>query len=253
MLTFDTSDMASRYGKRLAIIVPYRDRAEHLARFLPHMTAYFQREKLDKQIAVSFHIVEQKGNDPFNRGRLANSGFMLARESSDYVVIHDVDYLPIWADYSWSAQPVRLIWHGLSRKEDWSNFFGAIVLFDNAAYEKVNGFPNCYWGWGPEDLELGQRCKISGIGYGRRDGTYERLPHQDNGFLPRGGWTDEARDTHKVFDQRRLNLAAFIEPDGMSTLKYSVVDKKPLSVAGQAFPNSYHYTVDIGRPEDPPA
>jgi xylosylprotein 4-beta-galactosyltransferase len=253
MLTFDTSDLASRYSKRLAIIVPYRNRAEHLARFLPHMAAYFQREKLDKQIDMSIHIVEQNGTDPFNRGRLANCGFMLTRDNNDYIVVHDVDYLPIWSDYSWSAMPLRLIWHGLSRREDWSNFFGAIVLFDNAAFEKVNGFPNCYWGWGPEDLELGQRCKLTGIGYGRRDGTYERLPHQENGYLPRGGWTDEARETHKVFDQRRLNLAAFIESDGLRTLKYSVIDKKPLTAAGQPLPNSYHYIVDIGRPENAPA
>ena len=129
MLTFDTSDLASRYSKRLAIIVPYRNRAEHLARFLPHMAAYFQREKLDKLIDMSIHIVEQNGTDPFNRGRLANCGFMLTRDNNDYIVVHDVDYLPIWSDYSWSAMPLRLIWHGLSRREDWSNFFGAIVLF----------------------------------------------------------------------------------------------------------------------------
>jgi len=36
-----------RYAKRLAIVVPYRDRAEHLARFVPHMVAYFERDKLD--------------------------------------------------------------------------------------------------------------------------------------------------------------------------------------------------------------
>ncbi|MGH6790621.1 MAG: galactosyltransferase-related protein [Pseudolabrys sp.] len=248
-VTFDTVDFASRYGKRLAIVVPYRDRAEHLARFVPHMVTYFQRDKLDKQIAVSIHIVEQNGNDPFNRGRLANCGYLLARESNDYVVIHDVDYLPIWADYSWSALPVRLIWYGLSMNEDWNNFFGAIVMFDNAAFEKVSGFPNCYWGWGPEDLELGQRCKITGVGYGRRDGTYERLPHKHNGFTSPGVWTERARETHKVFDTRRHDMGAFIESDGLRTLKYSVVDKKPLIVGRQPLPNSFHYVVDIGAPE----
>ena len=39
-----------RYAKRLAIVVPYRDRAEHLSRFVPHMVTYFQRDKLDRQI-----------------------------------------------------------------------------------------------------------------------------------------------------------------------------------------------------------
>jgi hypothetical protein len=28
----------------------------------------------------------------------------------------------MWADYSWSPNPARLIWHGLTLKEDWNNF-----------------------------------------------------------------------------------------------------------------------------------
>ena len=58
-----------RYSKRLAIIVPYRDRADHLARFVPHIAAYFERDKLDRQIAVTINIIEQWGNAPFSRGR----------------------------------------------------------------------------------------------------------------------------------------------------------------------------------------
>ena len=42
--------------------------------------------------------------------------------------------------------------YGLTLKEDWDNFFGAVVLFDNAAYERVNGFHNIYRGCGQEDL-----------------------------------------------------------------------------------------------------
>jgi len=102
-----------RYSKRLAIVVPYRDRPEHLARFVPHIASYFERDKLDRQITVTINIIEQWGNAPFSRGRLANCGFLLTQEASDYVCIHDVDYLPMWADYSWTQNPARLIWHGL--------------------------------------------------------------------------------------------------------------------------------------------
>jgi hypothetical protein len=48
-----------RYAKRLAIVVPYRDRAEHLAKFVPHIATYFQRDKLDRQIPVTINIIEQ--------------------------------------------------------------------------------------------------------------------------------------------------------------------------------------------------
>jgi hypothetical protein len=64
----------ANYARRLAIIVPDRNRAEHLARFLPHMVTYFQRDKLDRAIAYSIHAVEQLGEGPFNRGAPCNAG-----------------------------------------------------------------------------------------------------------------------------------------------------------------------------------
>ena len=45
--------------KRLAIIVPYRDRKQHLDQFVPHMRAYFARDKLGKDIDYRVLIVEQ--------------------------------------------------------------------------------------------------------------------------------------------------------------------------------------------------
>ena len=43
---------------KLAIIVPYRDREEHLAQFVPHMDKFLSDKKIDYKIFV----VEQ-GND----------------------------------------------------------------------------------------------------------------------------------------------------------------------------------------------
>lgn len=241
--------MAARYNKRLAIIVPYRDRPQHLKEFLPHMANYFQRDKLDRYIPVSIHIVEQGGTAAFNRGKILNCGYKLAREDADYVCFHDVDYLPLWADYSWSAKPARLAWYGLRMQEDPELFFGAVTLFDKTAFEAANGYPNVYWGWGPEDLELGRRCHFAGFGFDRRDGTYIALPHPDAGFIAPGIWTEEARQTHVVFEQRRDRLEQLMRKDGLSNLKFKLVEKRPISVAGQPLPNSFHYVVDLGGPE----
>ena len=43
-------------GKRLSIVVPYRDRPAHLKKFLPHMLRYFQRDKVDKAIAFDITL-----------------------------------------------------------------------------------------------------------------------------------------------------------------------------------------------------
>ncbi len=234
-----------RYNKRLAIIVPYRDRLNHLSQFIPHITSYFERDKLDRQIDVTINVVEQSAGTPFNRGKLKNAGFALVRDSCDYVCFHDVDYLPIWADYSWSMMPARLAWFGLTLREDWTNFFGAVCLFSNEAFVRADGFPNCYWGWGPEDLELGYRARITAGDFERRDGTFASLPHAHAGFSAPGVWTEEARGTHEIFLSRRDRLDQFIGKDGLSNLDFRLLGKAPLALGGRSFPRCWHYVVDV--------
>jgi hypothetical protein len=234
------------YTRKLAIIVPYRDRLDHLKRFMPHISAYFERDKLDRYISVSFNVIEQFGDKPFNRGKIKNCGFALVKDVSDYVCFHDVDYLPIWADYSWSRIPARLIWFGLTLREDWNNFFGGVTLFDNSAFLAVNGYPNCYWGWGREDFELGRRCHIKGFGFEKRDGTYSALPHKHAGFQAPGFRTKEARRTHDMFGQRESRLEQLIDEDGLTNLQYKLIEKREVRVEGEVTPNAWHFLVDIG-------
>lgn len=241
---------AERYNKRLAIVVPYRDRAEHREKFIPHIINYFQRDKLDCRIAMSLHFVEQKDSAPFNRGKLCNCGYMLVRDEADYVCFHDVDYLPVWADYSWSPRPARLAWHGLARNEDRKKFFGAVVLFDKAAFEQINGFPNDYWGWGMEDLELERRCDMTGLGFDPRDGTFQGLHHKHAGISASGSLTKEALRTTALFAERRKKLSALMATDGLSSLSFKTVRREPVQLMGKDVPNAFHYLVDIGEPKD---
>ena len=146
---------------KLAILVPYRDRKEHLGQFLPGIKAYFSPEYMkEKNISgLEIHVCEQDNNQPFNKGRLINAGFLLSRQNNDYFCIHDVDYIPIAADYSRSTRPSRLIWEGLRKNENYDEFFGAVVLLNKADFVQANGFSNEYWGWGFEDTDLALRLK----------------------------------------------------------------------------------------------
>lgn len=240
---------SARYSRRLAIVVPYRDRAEHREKFIPHLTSYFQRDKLDSQVSMSLHFVEQHGDAPFNRGRLCNAGYMLARGEADYVCFHDVDYLPLWADYSWPDEPARLIWHGLSLQECWQSFFGAVVLLKNSDFELVNGFPNAYWGWGAEDREFRERCNIAGLGFDRRDGTYLGLPHKHAGFSSPGVHTDVAARNTALRHERQKGFRDFMVTDGLSSLKVHALSRQPVTWNGEEIANAYHHLVDIGEPE----
>ena len=82
-------------------------------------------------------------------------------------------------------------------------------MFDKPAFEHVNGYPNVYWGWGCEDLELGRRCHLAGLGFDKRDGTYLALPHPHAGYTAAGARTEEAEQTHVLFQKRRGTPCGF--------------------------------------------
>jgi N-terminal region of glycosyl transferase group 7 len=59
----------------LGIIVPYRDRKQHLDVFLPYMRNFFRTDNLNSKISCRILIVEQIPGLPFNRGAIKNIGF----------------------------------------------------------------------------------------------------------------------------------------------------------------------------------
>jgi hypothetical protein len=89
--------------EKLAIVVPYRDREEHLRRFLPAMESSDLLEGIDYEIL----IVEQEDGKPFNRGKLLNIGAIQSHTAS-YYCFHDVDMLPVVSDYSYVEVPTHL-------------------------------------------------------------------------------------------------------------------------------------------------
>ncbi|KAG8235312.1 hypothetical protein J437_LFUL015715 [Ladona fulva] len=91
---------AGGYGKpqnckardRVAVIVPYRDRAEHLRALLLNLHPLLQKQ----QVEYGIYVIEQAGNGPFNRAMLMNVGFLEASKMHEFdcFIFHDVDLLP---------------------------------------------------------------------------------------------------------------------------------------------------------------
>jgi hypothetical protein len=139
--------------KKLAIIIPYRDRKSHLEMFLPYMKKYL------KEYDYKIYVIEQNDNKPFNRGKLLNIGAKIAiREGFDYLALHDVDMLPLkGVDYSYPDTPIHLA-AIVNSEQPFDDYFGGVTLFNVEDFKIINGFSNEYWGWGFEDDDLLQRC-----------------------------------------------------------------------------------------------
>jgi hypothetical protein len=145
--------------KKLGIIVPYRNRLEHLIKFKRIVSKYLDKNGYNNYVII---IVEQDNGGLFNRGMLLNIGFLEAKKQGcDYVVFHDVDMLPIDVDYSYADHPIHLATDELP----FDSYFGGITLFPNNTFEKINGFSNLYWGWGFEDDDLRYRCIKNNVSF----------------------------------------------------------------------------------------
>ena len=124
---------------KLAIIVPYRDREEHLARFVPHM------DKFLSDIDYKIFVIEQDNDRPFNRGWLLNIGFDIAKKQGyDYFCFHDVDMLPEdkSCDYSWVDKPTHLA-SRLSKfnyRLVYPEYIGGVSLIIIDKFVLINGF-----------------------------------------------------------------------------------------------------------------
>lgn len=154
-------------AKKLGVIVPYRNRYEHLLKFKYAILTVLVKQKIPHELIV----VEQDDTDIFNRGKLLNIGFLEAEKlGCDYVVFHDVDMIPKEVDYSYADYPVHLA----TRSIAFEQYFGGITMFPTKQFRAINGFSNEYWGWGFEDDDLLFRCKLEGL-------KLDSIPIEDNG------------------------------------------------------------------------
>jgi hypothetical protein len=225
--------------KRLNVVVPYRAREAHLKIFVQMVRAYFARDKIDRDIPYQALIIEQEQGLPFNRGALKNIGFALGRESSDYTCFHDVDYIPVWADYSWSEIPVAIVWYGaetrpirLSHRDrgvrhDLDKFYGGAALMPNDLFAKANGYTNANWGWGPDDLDLKHRFGAIGIEMGRRKGTFQALDHDSEAYELDGSPSAAAQMSLKQLKDRWED-GIDTPDDGLSNLRYRVLNRRKI-------------------------
>lgn len=238
---------AADWQRRLAIVVPYRDREAHLQLFVPYLHDYFRHDKLDRQIPWTLHIVEQADDLPFNRGQLANAAFRLVGDTADYLCIHDVDLLPLWADYAYPAQPARLCLHGTQVAEQAYAYFGGVTAITMDDFGHCNGFSNGYWGWGLEDIDLRLRLLLSGLRVEARDGRYNALRHAHNGMATDGRLTPAAQRNLDRFDHELAGGFTHWRQDGLNSLRCEHLGSSALLLGGTEWPAVRHHRIRLQR------
>lgn len=171
----------------MTIITPYRNRPDHINRFIPHMHAYVPHARI--------LVVEQAEGTKWNREILFNVG---VRECpDDFYVFHDVDMLPVSVDYSPSLGVTQLASSTIQSRD----YLGGVTMFDHDTYVKAGGYHNDFWGGRAGDNEMSFNLKRLGIRVLNRFGNFKMLPHPRTGpeFIP-DLW-DRAQRPREVQDQ----------------------------------------------------
>ncbi|KAL8575362.1 hypothetical protein ACOMHN_048655 [Nucella lapillus] len=202
---------------RVAIIIPYRNREEHLRVLLHNLHPMLKRQQLDYFILV----VELEQPTTFNRGMLLNIGAVEALGLWDVqcVIFHDVDLLP--EDdrnlYSCPEMPrhMSVAIDKYHYKLPYSTIFGGVSALSCDSLFKANGYSNVYFGWGGEDDDLQRRIKAVGLKvnrYSMEIARYRMIKH--------------LRDDKNEPNEQRFHLLRNFQKrmpwDGLNSLQYEV-------------------------------
>lgn len=214
-------------SKKLLVIVPYRDRIEHLAQFLEYVPPYIRNMGIDAE----FIIVDQADEHPFNRAMLLNAGYMLyhttrddgtcavSEDGADYLVFHDVDMIPLKEgvryDYFHGARQI----HSPTRYS-----MGGISSISRDYFEKVNGWSNSYWGWGGEDRNFMHRIHYHGVPVDEENRLTREMKRSRDLVDELEGHHDENRKStkkkHHKLTKRLRNEPELNVEDGLSSFNW---------------------------------
>jgi len=227
-------------SENIALIVPYRDNAlkelsAQLKVFIEHYHDFLETNKL------RIYIIEQSDdNKKFNRGKLLNIGFDIAAdEGATSFIFSDVDLIapselaPLYAAYPDHPIHIASLW---KEKYNFGTYMGGIISFNAQDYEKINGFPNTFYGWGGEDDSMYDRLVVNEIPVYSpvtdRSIEIKGLEHK-----PR----DKSVTTLNV--DKKKNILADLKGwkrNGLRNLKYNLLNAEKLK-----FANVHKYTVEL--------
>ncbi|CAL1677035.1 unnamed protein product [Lasius platythorax] len=203
---------------RVAIIIPFRDRPQHLQTLLYNLHPILLRQQIEYQIFV----IEQEGTGAFNRAMLMNVGYVeaLKERTFDCFIFHDVDLLP--EDdrnlYTCPEQPrhMSVAVDKFKYRLPYADLFGGVSAMSREHFQLVNGFSNVFWGWGGEDDDMANRIKAHGLHISRYPANvarYKMLTHKKEKANP------------KRYEFLKTGKKRF-STDGLANLQYELSDKR---------------------------
>lgn len=213
------------------ILIPYRNRKEHLELFIKDVIPLFETYLKPFKLVV----IEQEEGKIFNRGMLLNIGFNEYKDKTEFFFTHDVDVYP-------NDKCVNELYTKINETEiigiynSYCNTLGGIIKIKTDLFLKLNGFPNNYWGWGVEDKALQNRSQFMNIS------IHKHILNNDNNRFKYFTIKDDINDRHRDnifqiktnFEYNIFNTLPdkikynYIMSSGLNNLKYKIISRENL-------------------------
>ena len=213
------------------ILIPYRNRKEHLDLFIKDVIPLFELYLKPFKVVV----IEQEEGKLFNRGMLLNIGFNEYKDKSKYFFTHDVDIYP-------NEKCIKELY---TKQEDNNivgiytshcNTLGGIIKFTNQHFQKINGFPNNFWGWGVEDKALQNRVDYIKIQVNKN--ILNNNPNRFDYFSIKNDvddrhigslFNDKTHFEYDIFNTLQDSIKhKYILNSGLNNLEYKIINRKKI-------------------------
>ncbi len=210
------------------LLIPYRDREEHLKYFKNSAIPLLKKYIPDIKIIVA----EQVAGKPFNKGKLSNAGILEYIDSNvSYIITHDIDLIPneSMIEKLYTIKPKHIVRLYSATK----TCFGGIMKYNKDVFIKMNGYPNDIWGWGIEDRALFYRSKIYNFTILDEENRFKNqirvLSHKTNAHH----YTGDKKKQSDLWRPYIMKLSEqeqkkFVTGNGLDDITYKVISKETL-------------------------
>ena len=115
---------------------------ENLLQFVPYMSKLLSAQ----QIPFHIFVVHETDNLRFNRAALLNIGFLYIKDKFDYIVLHDVDLLPLNPKLNYSY-PQTGVFQIVEKSLDPIYFRVTVSSSKKLLFKKIFDFKNSGFVW----------------------------------------------------------------------------------------------------------
>lgn len=255
LLSIPKKILTTSKKEKIAIITCFRDSVNGGGERSKQREAYIHlmnRLLIPYQCSFKIFIIEQDNDgNPFNIGKLKNIGYELAaKEKFSHYIFSDIDIVP---DYNLMKylfvnpgnKPISLATRGTRYKS--RVFMGTLLSFSGETFEKINGYPNNFWGWGGEDDALITRLVQNNIN--------EILVPKEGAVID----FEEKNNTTIKFENKKANLVKEElkyeklyadyqknnwKNNGLSNLKYEIINEEKINN------NTFQIKVNLLKEDD---